>query len=166
MNKVDLEIWDMAGPLSPMRVADAERDWVTIKNNGECNRDIRLPAHIPPIMEIRVKDWLECDLADYQAFSLCQLTGGNCAVGFLTNENFDADACPWGVVTDELTGKQACCYTVLVDGVTVLDLLPVVQDYIDGTGKPPRQVEAFRKWARGMMNFYKAQKHAAWKDGS
>ncbi len=166
MCQIDMDVWDMAGPLSPMRRPDAGRDWVTISSLGKCNReDVKISSHIAQVMRIRVQEWLNCDLADYQAFSLCQLVGGNCAAGFTGTEKHDPTDCPYSVVKDEITDMHCCCYTVLADGVCVMDLLDVVSDYIDGKSPAPRRVDLFRKWARAMMNFYKEQVHDGWKGG-
>ena len=157
--ELDQTMWDLAGPLSPMRKPDAEKDWLTINQNGKCNREVLIPEHVASVMRIRIQDWLECDLADYAAFSLCQLTGGNCAAGFVGDEQHVPTDCPFSVVKDEITGKHCCCYTVLADGVCVMDLLDIISSYLDGDGPAPRRHGLFRKWARAMLNFYKAQVH-------
>lgn len=163
---IDQELWDSAGPLSPMRRPDAEEDWVTINAMGHINHPEMMDSvslHVAKIMRRRVQDWLECDLADFQAFSMCQLRNKACSAGFVGTENHKPDDCVFGAVKDEVTGKQACCYTVLVDGVTVLDLLTIVSDYYDsGHVKVPRNNEKFRRWCRGMINFYKNVIHRAY----
>lgn len=159
---LELAEWEMVGPTSPLRIIDADKDWVVIEKTGECNRDIDIPVHVAEVQERRIKEWLEYDLADYSAFSMCHLLGANCSPGFMDGYRgaceYAPKECPFAVVHDESLDKWACCYTIIAGGLTVYDVQQIICDYIDKEGKAPRYNDRFRDWARAMMNFYKKKK--------
>ena len=158
---IEPDVWEMAGPLSIMRRADAEKDWVTIKGNGVCNREIEISVQVADIAKIRLQEWLDYDMADYAAFSVCALSGGECVPGSSNTED-----CPFSVVKDEITGRSCCCYTVLAGDTCVLEFLDDQAKYLDGEGPALRKVPKFRRWIRAMMNFYKAVRVADMKGGA